>query len=302
MRRLLITSVGSFVGSAILTAIAPRRSEWYVTGINSTPHADGIFDCDVARLVPPVADAEAFQECVLEIVADERPALIVAGRDADLPMLAQLRDELAALGAYPLVGSEQAIAVCDDKYESAKVLRAAGLPFAESIAYPGEIERFLEHSDYPYIAKPRSGFSSRGLRVLFSRTEIDQAITTKHDTVVQQYIAPAGWTKRRNQMSRDDVFDGDALLQVDELSLQAFLDRDGKALGVCSARTAKRSGHVYEAQVLDDPFIDDAARRIAEHLGTKGLTGPVAGPSISCSTNLRNVSCGSKLACLTLLI
>ncbi len=89
MRRLLITSVGSFVGSANLTAIAPRRSEWYVTGINSTPHADGIFDCDTAWLVPPVANTEAFDERFLEIVAAERPARLL-GREEERRRLPQM--------------------------------------------------------------------------------------------------------------------------------------------------------------------------------------------------------------------
>ncbi|MCZ6774375.1 MAG: hypothetical protein O7G83_20650, partial [Proteobacteria bacterium] len=80
------------------------------------------------------APEAAFEARLLEVVEAERPALIVPGRDDDLPILAAMRERLAELGAFALVGSPDAVDICGDKYRTAKVFRAAGLPFTETAA------------------------------------------------------------------------------------------------------------------------------------------------------------------------
>ena len=272
MRRLLITSVGSRVGQEIVTGVRAAAAPWYVVGTNSEAFAPGVFDCDSAWLVPPVAKTEEFVARLREIVAAERPQLILPARDDDLPILAGLKDELGEFGAFAVVGIPSAIEICRDKYQTAKFLRAAGLPFAETIAYPEEIAPFLERSSYPYLAKPRRGYASRGVRILFSRQEIDQTLTADGAMVLQEYMIPCSWYKSRDEIARDDVYENGAIIQDDEITLQAFLGRQGDILGLCSMRKNKRIGN--RAEMLDEPEIETNGRQIFEHLGSAGLIGP----------------------------
>ena len=173
MRRLLVTSVGSHVGQEIVTGVRASGKPWYVAGTNSVAFAPGVFDCDSAWLSPPVANADDYVARLREVVAAERPQLILPARDDDLPVLARLKDELAKSGAITVVGSPEAIEICNDKYKSAKVLRDAGLSFTETIASMDEIEAFLARSSFPYISKPRRGFAfcvGNGLRRFAART------------------------------------------------------------------------------------------------------------------------------------
>ncbi len=60
-RKLLITSVGSGVGQAILSVLRHADASWYVAGVNSVAFSAGVFGCDSAWLVPPAADRAAFE-------------------------------------------------------------------------------------------------------------------------------------------------------------------------------------------------------------------------------------------------
>jgi len=82
MTKIAITSVGSLVGQNILDALQGRRAGIEVVGINSAADAAGIFRCDRAYLAPPAADAEQFRARLASILLEERPHLVLPGRDA----------------------------------------------------------------------------------------------------------------------------------------------------------------------------------------------------------------------------
>ncbi len=273
-RKLLVTSVGSGVGHVILAALRCSEAPWYVVGVNSVAFCAGPFDCDSAWLVPPTAEREAFEARLLEVVKTERPALILPGRDDDLPVLAAMRARLAELGAFVLVGSPEAVDICNDKYRTAKVLRAAGLPFTETAVNSDEIGALLASCGFPLLAKPRCGYGSRRVRVLFDRNDIEAVLASGTEMVVQEYLVPGSWNKARAEISRTDVERDGILRQADELSAGLLLDRDGKALGVI-AWCGDRVHNIYHTvEVLDDPSLDAVAREGAELLGRHGLIGP----------------------------
>ena len=273
-RKLLITSVGSGVGHAILAALRCSEAPWYVVGVNSVAFDAGVFGCDSAWLAPPVAQREAFEERLLEVVEAERPALIMPGRDDDLPILAAMRERLAELGAFALVGSPEAVDICNDKYRTAKVFRAAGLPFTETAASREEIEALLAACGFPLLAKPRRGFASRGVRVLFDRNGIEAVLACGAEMVVQEYLVPRSWNKARAEITPSDVERDGMLRQDEELSAEVFLGRDGKALGVIAWCADKIHGEVPAVEVLDDPLLEAVAREGVELLGRHGLIGP----------------------------
>ena len=277
-RKLLVTSVGSGVGHAILAALRRSEAPWYVVGVNSEAFNAGVFGCDSAWMAPPTAQREAFEERLLEVVEAERPALIVPGRDDDLPILAAMRERLAELGAFALVGSSEAVDICNDKYRTAKVFRAAGLPFTETAASREEIEALLDACGFPLLAKPRRGYASRGVRVLFDRNGIEAVLACGAEMVVQEYLVPRSWNKARAEITPTDVERDGMLRQDEELSAEVFLGRDGKALGVIVWCADKIHGEAPAVEVLDDPLLEAVAEAVArdgaELLGRHGLIGP----------------------------
>ena len=273
-RKLLITSVGSGVGHAILAALRRTDASWYVVGVNSAAFNAGVFGCDSAWLVPPIAERAAFEARLLEVVEAERPALILPGRDDDLPILAAMRDRLAELGAFALVGSPEAVDICNDKYRTAKVFRAAGLSFTETAASREEIEALLAVCGFPLLAKPRRGYASRGVRVLFDRNGVESVLACGTEMVVQKYLVPRSWNKARAEITPTDVERDGMLCQEDEVRVQALLGRSGEVLGMIASRNEKVGGDSIALEVLDEPLLEAVAREGAELLGRHGMIGP----------------------------
>jgi hypothetical protein len=272
-RKLLVTSVGSGVGHAILAALRQVDAPWYVVGVNSAAFDAGVFDCDSAWLAPPTAQREAFEARLLEVVETERPALILPGRDDDLPILAAMRERLAELGAFALVGSPEAVDICNDKYRTAKVFRAAGLPFTETAASREEIEALLAACGFPLLAKPRRGYASRGVRVLFDRSGIEAVLACGTEMVVQEYLAPRSWNKARAEITPSDVKRDGMLLHEDEVRLHVLLGRSGEVLGSIATRAELVGGRPITLEVLDEPLLEAVAREGAELLGRHGMIG-----------------------------
>ena len=273
-RKLLITSVGSGVGQTILRALRRSDAPWYVVGANSEAFCAGVFDCESAWLTPPVSDRAAFEARLIEIVESEGPALILPGRDDDLPVLAAMHARLAELSAFALVGSPKAVDICGDKYHTATVLRAARLPFAETAASREEIEALLASCGFPLFAKPRRGYGSRGLRVLFDRGDIEAVLACGAEMVVQEFLVPRSWNKTHAEVTRADT-ERDVMFHLeDDFVAQVLLGRDGQVLGVIMTRFSHADGVSMNVEVLDEPSLEAAARECAELLGRHGLIGP----------------------------
>jgi hypothetical protein len=205
---LLATSVGSGVGQVILRALRRVDAPWYVVGANSEAFSAGVFDCDSAWLVPPVADRAAFEARLIEIVEAERPALVLSGRDDDLPILAAMRERLAELGAFALVGSPEAVDICNDKYRTAKVFRAAGLPFTETAASREEIEALLA----AFCARPLPEASEGALPQGegWSRATVSSRDTSLHwSSTVCLEVKPVGEPDAGNPHVRFDEREGE---------------------------------------------------------------------------------------------
>lgn len=273
-RKLLITSVGSGVGHSILSALRRTKGSWYVVGVNSVAFWAGPFDCNSAWLAPPTSEREAFEARLLEVVEAERPALILPGRDEDLPVLAAMRARLAELGAFALVGSPEAVEICNDKYRTAEVFRAAGLPFTETAASREEIEGLLSSRGFPLLAKPRRGYGSRGVRVLFDRDDLEAALAGGAEMVVQEYLVPGSWRKTRAEITRADVERNGILRQEDDVRVHVLLGRDGRARGAIATCHELIHGVAMTLEVLDEPLLEAVAHKAAELLGRHGLIGP----------------------------
>jgi carbamoyl-phosphate synthase large subunit len=155
--KVLISSVGSGVGYGVVRALRMSDQAFHIIGLNSQALSAGVYGCDTAYLVPVLTNTEAYLQALFEVVKKEQPVLIIPGRDAELPILAQVRNELQQYGAFLMVGSEAAVSICIDKYLAAQQLSAAGLPFVPTARSYSEISFLVEQSGITLINKPTSG-------------------------------------------------------------------------------------------------------------------------------------------------
>ena len=189
--KIVITSVGSLVGQNILDALEGRRADIEIVGVNSTAAAAANFRCDRTYLAPPAVRSDAYLKCLSRILREERPDLVLPGRDDDVVVLADLK---AAPHTFPTtipVGPPALADVLDDKWASHEFAIRHSLPCVDSARAddPVAVERIIAEHGFPLIAKPRRGNDSRGVRIIFNSAQC-AAVGKLDGYLLQPYLEP----------------------------------------------------------------------------------------------------------------
>jgi len=271
--KIAITSVGSLVGQNILDALEARRSDIEIVGINSAAEAAGNFRCDRAYLAPPAARADEYLARLASLLLDEHPALVLPGRDDDVPALAKLKEEQPPLRLSLPVGPHRVAVVLNDKWASHEFARARGLPYVDSAPadHPTAVQRLLADFGYPLLAKPRTGNGSRGVRIVFD-DEQRAAMARLPGYLLQPYLEPEAELASWRDLARDGIplFHAPMLQQI---ACQAVIGPDGGVRGLVCTVAELAMGRLERAYRLDDPGVADVARRWAEALAGEGWRG-----------------------------
>jgi len=182
----LITSLGSRAAEGVLACLQSLRAQLRIVGTNSVAEAAANFDADTTWLVPPTAQQAAFEERMVELVAQERPALVLNGRDEEVPALAALAERQPDAGW--LLPPVALAPLFNDKYLTARFAAAHGLPFADTAFTAAEVDALLGRHGLPLVAKPRvGGFNSRGV-VIVTRAERLPALLAQGGQVLQPFL------------------------------------------------------------------------------------------------------------------
>lgn len=247
--RLLLMSVGSLVGTAVLECIdALGRERFELIGMNSEAGAVNNFRMDACYLSPPARERQALLALLDDLVRRHAPDLIVPLRDDDVVALAhwaQGRNDARAL-----VGSVRMAEVIRDKWASCSWALENGLPFARSAIDAAGVAQLRDEVGFPLVAKPRQGFGSNGVRMLLSDEHVAVALTAG-DTIVQEAIDPSPTLTA--EMLKGGLPLWFAPVQPGSPLALALLDDDG-----CRFLAAWWSRHVRGA-ALDTVLLQDAA-------------------------------------------
>jgi len=273
MKKFVITSVGSLVGQNILDALEARRAGLEIVGINSTAEAASNFRCDRAYLAPPAARSGEYLERLAAILVEEQPDLVLPGRDDDVVVLAQLKEQQPKLRPSLPVGPHRLALVLDDKWSSREFACDRGLPYVDSAPAddPVAVERLRAADGYPLVAKPRSGNGSRGVRIVFDDAQRD-AIARLPGYLLQSYLEPEANLLAWKDLTRDGtpLFHAPMLQQI---ACQAVIGPDGRLRGLVSTMVELAMGRCERTYRLDDAAVSDVARRYAEAFAAEGWVG-----------------------------
>jgi len=188
--RILITSVGSLVGWALLYALHPLRGRLKIIGCNTISTSPTVFDCDRVYLVPKTSEAKAYREALQRIVERERPDIVIPGRDEELALLSRLAANPKWGKARLLAPPSELISVFNDKLETSRFAARHGLPFAHTAHEPDEIRALVETRGFPLVVKPRDGgHASRGVRIVSKPAQLRAALG-RGNMVVQECLNP----------------------------------------------------------------------------------------------------------------
>lgn len=187
---LLLLSGGGRTGSSVMATLATRRTGLRLVATSDRPDEPALFDFDAVYIAPRLADdAGGFERRVLDIIAREKPDLVVPCRDEDVQWLAGLGERRADLAAKFLCGARRIAAMANDKWLSYEFCREHALPFAPTLQCDSAADgsAFVEQHGLPLVAKPRHGVNSAGVVLLTTREQVARAMT-RHDYVLQKYL------------------------------------------------------------------------------------------------------------------
>lgn len=272
--RVLITSVGSLVGTNLLEALARLgRDRFYIIGTNSESEALNNFACDVVYRVPATAEAEPYRAALRSIGEREQPELWIPARDRDVLELARMAAQ-APLPGVALVGSPATAEIIDDKWLSVGFALEHGLSVAPSAdSLDGALTLATAHG-YPMIVKPRCGNGSIGTRLVTDRAQLQRAMAMG-DCVAQRMIAPApDWSAHLPDTSAGWPL-WYSYVDPGQYASQWMVAPDGTALEIGATLNTMRCGKPERSERVVDAALSRTAGDYARALSRAGWRGPL---------------------------
>jgi carbamoyl-phosphate synthase large subunit len=217
-----------------------------VTDVNALSPA--VYSGDRAYLVPLTSDPGYLDE-ILAICEAERIGMLIPTIDDELPIFSAAVERFAACGVRVVVSPESTTTLCNDKFETCRVLREKGISAAESF-----LPASLPLSPMlPLFIKPRWGRGGVGAVTARTRRELDFFIDYVSEPVIQEF------------------------LNGPEFTIDVLCDFSGRPLSIVPReRVVVRAGVIDRGRTVNDPSLIELARACAAAV-------PFAGPiNIQC--------------------
>jgi carbamoyl-phosphate synthase large subunit len=271
-RRVLLTSGGTGVGNAVLTAIRRSAHSYTAATTNAEPFHSGVFRADLCRLVPASEhDPDEWSRTVLNMAGEEEARLVIPCRDRDVPALARIRDELRARGAVAVCPDEELAAACLDKMETAALLEEIGLPAAATVLAgdAAAVDHMVRARGFPVIVKPRRGTGTVGVRLVRTAEALASFIALAadraHEWIVQEYLPIEGPLHSVTQYTE--------LAQDREYSIQVLFNADGCIATWMATVNTLENGLPVAARFDRSPAVAASVARLPQPF--RGMSGPL---------------------------
>lgn len=249
--RVLITGMGCPLGHSIFKAARAASLQLEIVAADADPRSVGLYLGAPAVLVPLARDPK-FVPGLVEVLRMYEVDALFVGTLAEMQIVAESRERIEReSGTCVLIETPEVLRIANDKYATATMLEAAGLPHARSALSDNsvELEALADTAGFPLFAKPAVGSASRGIAVLRGYEELTAFVSERGSGwVVQEYLG-----------------DGSR-----EYTTGVYTTLDGRTMDVMSMWRDLQFGLSYKTEVRAFPEIDDYAIRVAEALGATG--------------------------------
>lgn len=211
-----------------------------VTDVNALSPA--VYAGDRAYLVPLTSDPHYLDE-VLAICKADQIGLLIPTIDDELPIFSAAAARFADHGVRVVVSPEATTTLCNDKYETCRVLRAAGVAAAESFV----ASTMPAAPRFPLFIKPNTGRGSVGAVTVRNQRELDFFLDYVADPVVQEYLDGAEYT------------------------IDVLCDFNGVPLSIVPReRVVVRAGVIDRGRTVNDPALIALALAVTKALPFRG--------------------------------
>tara|TARA_R110002124_G_scaffold270505_1_gene439010 strand:- start:1537 stop:2649 length:1113 start_codon:yes stop_codon:yes gene_type:complete len=277
--KLLITSSGSLLGQNILDSLETRRDQIEIIGINSVAENARNFRCNKVYLVPNTLSPE-FEHQFLTIVKNEKPDMILPGRDEDCVFLCEIRTKYPQLFLNNIpFGSSNIPKMMFDKYQSYRFCSEHNLPFAETILFStGDSEtilnNFVAQHGFPLIVKPKSGFGSHGVFYVLNNDQLFE-LARDGEILIQEFLGDAEHINKFKDIFKKGI---PLFFQVEEkehYAAQTIISKDGEITDLFVSKHTMIHGRAEYSREIQNLEIENLARKSCTIFFENGWHGPV---------------------------
>ncbi|MFJ1742586.1 ATP-grasp domain-containing protein [Streptomyces microflavus] len=241
-RRLLLTGVGGAPGLDLAAQLASAGHT--VLGTDSNPLAPGLIIPGISTRTVARADSPAYKDDLRALLGEFRPEAIISGVERELPLLIEMRDELAAAGIRTWLPPARTAAATLDKALFHEAVTTAGIPTPRT-ARPEQLHTLPETSGL--VVKPRRGQGSKDVHFCHTRQQAAVLCELVTDPIVQERITGA------------------------EFSADCLVDRDGTASVILRHRLLVSGGMSMVASTFHH---EQATQLVKATLAAVKATGP----------------------------
>lgn len=265
-----ITSIGSGVGQSIIDSCRLSNLPLKTHGYGVNPFAFGAFSCDIQRNLPEIY-SDNYIDALLEVCKQDDIHILIPSLDDELLLLKENINKFNDISVIIPLSSHELIELCRDKAKMSDVLNDYGDFF---------VQRYNKHQlqelaaqnkiTYPLLAKPKSGFASRGLMLIRNKSDI---ALVRDDQVIQEIAAPA--SSDPNYLAFTQALENGEVAQLGELSLQLVFNKKGDELGRFASYNKLVNGVPIEIIPADVPEAWAAVEKFLPKLREYGIYGPL---------------------------
>jgi nucleoside-diphosphate-sugar epimerase len=265
-----ITSIGSGVGQSAVNSCRFSSLPLHLVGMGANPMAFGAYDCDLSEELPGIYHPE-YIEALLRLCEKHKVQMIIPGLDDELLMIAAVKHRFEAIGCKPLVASPLILEYCRNKEKMSNELNLIANVFVRSYEKESLLTAYEQGKlSFPLIAKPRSGFASRGIFILHNETDFEKLT---EDLVIQEIAVPH--PQDPNHKAYTEGLKVGKIAQVSEVSIQYVVGRNGNLLGKCATYNKLNNGVPIEIIPYDDAKMWEQLDPLINFFISKGLVGPI---------------------------
>lgn len=265
-----VSCIGSGVGQSVINSLNLSRLPIKTIGLGTNPFAYGLYDCDDYDYTLSIYN-KGYIDNLIEKCLVHKIDLLIPGLDDEALLYAQNSQKFEAAGIKAIFAGEDLISICRDKERMSLELNKIVDVFVKSYnknTLNDDIRSGLVK--FPFIAKPRGGFASRGVEIIRSK---DDLLKITDDHIIQELAIPIitdpNYSFYINQISKN------INPQVSEVSIQLVYDQGKQLMGRMFSYNKLNNGVPIEIVPYDNEYIWSIVDQLTPTLLNLGLCGPL---------------------------
>lgn len=239
---IFISAVSGDIGCAAVISLRERAGRIIGCDIKSYSPVANILD--IFYNAPPAYEIESYIAFLKRIIEKEKVEYFLPISESEIEVLNLRRDEIKKTGVKLLLNNKKIIEICLDKLKTMEYLKDLNIKVPETVL----LDKYKGNFSYPLIVKARKSCGSKKIWIIENDIDLEY-IRYKNDGsfIVQEYIGS----------------------ETEDYTTGIF--SDGKKVSSISfKRKLGYGGLSAEAILVDEPFLDNLAYKIAKNMNLIG--------------------------------